>query len=615
MQVLFCMGLEHALDKVPTLQVRVAYQDDAYFFGTASHLAAQWPTLVEALHEAGHRVRNHKCQFWSPLADQRHDTPEGVRQLAALIPRVRGGITLLGAAAQGDFEVQLNSPVLQSAAGRASTAQKLVSRIRDLVVAQPTLTTAHLAWFLTSKSAAHALSYDARLVPSVALGFVSEPVVRQIEDLARLLVQGGSGDLDEQQVAQLRLPGCLGGMGLRPEPQATFADAALWALWVSMRQRVPMIAEAIGLGPIECAGGPAAIQAQTRLAAAGVQVDTMGAVTFTRNATVEYEAGPWVHDTPTQELGSLRIEARPDYDTIANDSQTSRLPRRFASRIFKHLESLAATRLWAGLAGQRDRQAGLLSAGGAGNGGVWQNLPNREEDFFPSGHFKVASLRRLGGLSAPPGATCAIKVRANGTEEPECCGQILDASMVHPAVCKQGVARQRPHRMLAATMAGCLRKVGAEIDMERTVVELAHFAEDGEVTEAILDLWVQFPGHTTPVYLDVTIRCPQAQRYTTAWKMPGAAAAYAVKQKETRYGPRVLAIALETYGRVAAVTVANLESLACTAGSGIRDRASAPQAVSAWKQAITRAVVYSMADIDLLALGAAAVSTCALRGG
>ena len=60
MQVLFCMGLEHALHKVPMLQARVAYQDDAYFFGKASHLAAQWPTLVEALHESGHRVRNHK---------------------------------------------------------------------------------------------------------------------------------------------------------------------------------------------------------------------------------------------------------------------------------------------------------------------------------------------------------------------------------------------------------------------------------------------------------------------------------------------------------------------------------------------------------------------------
>ena len=186
--------------------------------------------------------------------------------------------------------------------------------------------------------------------------------------------------------------------------------------------------------------------------------------------------------------------------------------------------------------------------------------------------------------------------------------------MIHPAVCKQGVARQRPHRMLAASMAGCLRKVGAEIDMERTVVELAHFAEDGAVSEAILDIWVQFPGHPAPVYLDVTIRCPQAQRYTTAYKMPGAAASFAVKQKEIRYGPKVLTISLETYGRVASETGANLESLACTAGSGIKDRATAPQLVSAWKQEITRAVVYAIADVDLLALGAAAVSTCALRG-
>ena len=217
MQVMFCMGLEHALDKAPPLQARVAYQDDAYFFGRASHLASQWPTLVEALHESGHRVRNHKCQFWSPLADLQHQPPAGVQELAYLIPRVRGGLTLLGAAVQGEFEVQLNSPVLTSAAARATKAQHLVSRIRDLVVAQPTLTTAHLAWFLTSKSAAHALSYDARLVPSVALGFVAEPVVQQIEDVARFIVQGGVGALDQLQAAQLRLPGNLGGMGLRPD--------------------------------------------------------------------------------------------------------------------------------------------------------------------------------------------------------------------------------------------------------------------------------------------------------------------------------------------------------------------------------------------------------------
>ena len=42
---------------------------------------------------------------------------------------------------QGVLEVQLKSPVLQSAAAWASTAQKLVPQIRDLVVVPPTLTT------------------------------------------------------------------------------------------------------------------------------------------------------------------------------------------------------------------------------------------------------------------------------------------------------------------------------------------------------------------------------------------------------------------------------------------------------------------------------------------
>ena len=186
--------------------------------------------------------------------------------------------------------------------------------------------------------------------------------------------------------------------------------------------------------------------------------------------------------------------------------------------------------------------------------------------------------------------------------------------MVHPTVCKQGVARQRPHRSLAAAMARCLRRVGAEIDLERTVVELAHFAEDGAVSEAVLDLWVAFPGHTSPLYLDVTIRCPLAQRYTTAWKTPGAAATYAVRQKEARYGPKVITIALESYGRIAVETAAALESIACTAGDGLRDRWAAPRLVPLWRATLQRAVVYATADVDLLALGAAAVSTCALRG-
>ena len=165
----------------------------------------------------------------------------------------------------------------------------------------------------------------------------------------------------------------------------------------------------------------------------------------------------------------------------------------------------------------------------------------------------------------------------------------------------------RPHRALAATLAAKLRAGGAEVDLERTVVELAKYDAEGRVTEAILDLYVVFPGAVAPFYIDVTIRCPRAERYAQAWRRPGAAATAAVKQKEARYGPRVITVAMESYGRIAVESVAGLEFLAARAGEGMRDRWAAPRLLPAWKASLEHAVAFAIADIDLLCLGTAAV--------
>eukprot|EP00969_Alexandrium_andersonii_P124423 5498531-Alexandrium_andersonii.AAC.1 len=63
----------------------------------------------------------------------------------------------------------------------------------------------------------------------------------------------------------------------------------------------------------------------------------------------------------------------------------ARLPRRFASRIFRHLEALEATRLWLRLSSAR--REGLLSAGGPGAGALWMQLPARSDDYFPTSYF------------------------------------------------------------------------------------------------------------------------------------------------------------------------------------------------------------------------------------
>ncbi len=65
----------------------------------------------------------------------------------------------------------------------------------------------------------------------------------------------------------------------------------------------------------------------------------------------------------------------------------------------------------------------------------------------------------------------------------------------------------------------------------------------------------------------------------------------------------MVTLAIETYGRIAAQRVGNLEYLAARAGDQLRDRWATPRLVPEWKEAIARATIFATADIDLLCLG------------
>ena len=122
---------------------------------------------------------------------------------------------------------------MQLAQVRAENALAFAACNHQFAVAMPTTTSLHLAWFMTPKSVAHALSYDARLVPSTALGVVAEPVGCVVEDLAHFLVSGGA--LLAEAAVQMQLLGAFGGMGLRREGEGVMAYAALWASWDVMK--------------------------------------------------------------------------------------------------------------------------------------------------------------------------------------------------------------------------------------------------------------------------------------------------------------------------------------------------------------------------------------------
>ena len=118
-----------------------------------------------------------------------------------------------------------------------------------------------------------------------------------------------------------------------------------------------------------------------------------------------------------------------------------------------------------------------------------------------------------------------------------------------------------------------------------------------------MDLYVTFPGSVQPIYIDVSIRCPHAQRYTHAASCPGSAASAAAADKRARYGNSVLPIVLESYGRLGTETLRSLDILATHAGCCLRDAWAAPRLLPRWRAAIERIVLHASADTELLALG------------
>ena len=405
--------------------------------------------------------------------------------------------------------------------------------------------------------------------------------------------------VEAEAVAQMRLAGAFGGMGLRREALGSMADAAFWAAWASMQARIPVLASGLGVRVNGCAGALEASEAKSRLEAEGVVVDLQGGVRFTSDAASAYASSPWSQDAPADALGALKLLPEASAPEVAPGAAPAGLPRRFASRIFRHLDALSAARLWSGLGVAR--REGLLSAGGAGAGALWIQMPSASADWFPSSFFRTASLRRLGALGAPRGATCRIPRR--GEDGTEVCGRPLDSTLSHPQLCKEGPARMRPRRALAHALARVLRACRAEVDIERVVPELVRVGDTGAVQEAVMDLVATFPGSVRPLYIDVTIRCPHAARYVRAATTPGQAAAAAVADKRSRYGTDVLPVVFETYGRAAPETVRSLELIAAHAGCCLRDSWAAPRLVPRWRATLERIVQFAAADIDLLALG------------
>ena len=134
------------------------------------------------------------------------------------------------------------------------------------------------------------------------------------------------------------------------------------------------------------------------------------------------------------------------------------------------------------------------------------------------------------------------------------CEQSLATHPCNPFCCKYGGARTRPHRAVQCTLRRLIEQAGGYADMERHVPELYDRVqknnEAAPVTRcAILDVVSWFPGVLQQLWIDVSVRCPHAERYNESASKPGVAAVAGEAEKTTRYGTAVRPLVFETYGR------------------------------------------------------------------
>ena len=59
-----------------------------------------------------------------------------------------------------------------------------------------------------------------------------------------------------------------------------------------------------------------------------------------------------------------------------------------------------------------------------------------------------------------------------------------------------------------------------------------------------------FPGVLQQLWIDVSVRCPRAQRYTESASKPGVAAVAGETEKTKRYGAAVTSLVFETHGKL-----------------------------------------------------------------
>ena len=139
--------------------------------------------------------------------------------------------------------------------------------------------------------------------------------------------------------------------------------------------------------------------------------------------------------------------------------------------------------------------------------------------------------------------------------------------------------------------------------MERHVPELHDWVRNKDHAApvrrcAILDVVSWFPGVLQQLWVDVSVRCPHAERYNESASKPGVAAVAGEAEKTKRYGMAVGALVFETYGGLGSEGTKLLRDLVTTAAANGQ---CSPHAVG--RTQLERVLLTAQAGTNLRALG------------
>ena len=593
--VTFCFSLEYSMDLMPapvkTELTRLGYQDDTYFAGNAFVMAREWDNISWALEAGGHRLNNTKSSVYLPcwVGTPASHFPAELQTWLAGITRSTQGLATMGCAAQGSYESVLGpfQYAVHAASRRLDKASVFHDKLAELVSSCTDDVTLHAAWLLIAKSLNQTLCYDARLLHSDAVGDVMGLLGSMVRGAVERIV---GCNFAQDCWEQLQLPGPLGGMGVRL--QSASAHAAFLSTWITCKDKIAVCCAKLGRPTATIVGQDAAMASQACLLNMGIAVRLDGEVAFTESAANSYALGPWCKDCPPTSLFSYT--ARTSNVQVGSGTKVH-------ARIMRGVEALQATYLHSSLSPYR--RTVMLSCGGGGAGKFWSTLPGRPDHFMDNLHFRTALCMRLGLIAVPEGAVCQIPTASAAGEGRSECLSSLEPDIQHPFLCKAGPARLRPHRSLAETLAGEVKRLGAHVDLERACPDLYQQHASGHTTEAILDVVYHLPGGPCQRKIDVTIRCPFARRYGSTDAVGGVAAAVGVADKCSRYGPSVICLSFETFGRLDASSCELLQQMASDFENRCSARLPCRRLYERWRASLERALYFEMADIVLLSLG------------